>query len=316
MDNLSHTLVGAAIANSGPRQKFGKAATWTLLVTANLPDIDAVLRFWGRDFYILYHRSFTHSVVGLFTIPLLVAGVIRILWPGKRFWTFYWISFLGILSHQIFDLITSWETLIFHPLNQHRFSLGWVFILDFFFWGILGLPLLIRIFWKIDLRKWSRVSLAVLALYIGFAGGNWWKARDLGRDLAAGLGSGAALIGVYPQPLSPLNWGAIVKADGQLHQVFFHTYDSLATLHQRPNRTFVQNLDNPDVKAALATPPGRAYLKWAQAPAALVEQNGEGPVVILYDVRFLRPEGGPQRWFHLTIEMDENRRYLRHSWGS
>ncbi|HLC27809.1 MAG TPA: metal-dependent hydrolase [bacterium] len=316
MDNLSHTLVGAAIANCGPRQKLGKSATWTLLVTANLPDIDAILRFWGPDYYILYHRSFTHSVVGLFTIPLLVAAFIRIFWPEKRFWTFYWISFLGILSHQIFDLITSWETLVFHPLSQQRFSLGWVFIVDFFFWGILGLPLLVRIFWKTDLKKWSRVSLAALALYIGFCGVNWEKARIMGRELAAEIGPQATLLGVYPEPLSPLNWGAIVKVDGQFHQVFFHTYDSLATLRQRPNRTFDRNLDNPDVQAALATPPGKAYLKWAQAPAALVEKDGEGPVVILYDVRFVRPDRGPQRWFHLTIEMDKKRHYLRHSWGS
>jgi len=191
-----------------------------------------------------------------------------------------------------------------------------VFILDFFFWGILGLPLLVQLFWEIDLTKWSRVSLAALALYIGFCGANSEKAKSMGKQLAAGIGPQATLVGVYPAPLSPFNWGAIVKADGQLHQVFFRTYDSLAILHQRPNRTFVQNLDNPDVQAALATPPGRAYLKWAQAPAALVEQKGEGPVVILYDVRFLRPEGAPQRWFYLTIEMDGNRRYVRHSWGS
>ena len=49
MDNLSHTLLGVVAAHSGWQQKHGPIAGWTIAIGANLPDIDAVVRFWGTE---------------------------------------------------------------------------------------------------------------------------------------------------------------------------------------------------------------------------------------------------------------------------
>ena len=46
MDNLCHTLVGAALAQSGLKRR-SPLGTVTLLIGANLPDVDVISLAWG-----------------------------------------------------------------------------------------------------------------------------------------------------------------------------------------------------------------------------------------------------------------------------
>ena len=46
MDNLTHTLYGLALARTGLHRTTPRA-TLTLLVGANLPDVDFISIFWG-----------------------------------------------------------------------------------------------------------------------------------------------------------------------------------------------------------------------------------------------------------------------------
>lgn len=48
MDPLAHTLFGATLAETGLK-RLSRYATPTLLIGANLPDIDAVATAFGRD---------------------------------------------------------------------------------------------------------------------------------------------------------------------------------------------------------------------------------------------------------------------------
>src|ERR671919_620239 len=48
MDNLSHTLVGAALGKAG-LQKRTPLATAALLIGANLPDVDVLAYAWGAE---------------------------------------------------------------------------------------------------------------------------------------------------------------------------------------------------------------------------------------------------------------------------
>ncbi len=46
---------------------------------------------------------------------------------------------VGVLSHIVFDWITSFGTMFWTPLSRARYSLDWVFILDPIFSGIATL---------------------------------------------------------------------------------------------------------------------------------------------------------------------------------
>ena len=81
MDNVCHTLVGAALGESGLKRRtaFGNA---TLMIAANLPDID-VLVFATDTPSVAFRRGWTHGVLAQALLPIALAGLI---WCIARRW--------------------------------------------------------------------------------------------------------------------------------------------------------------------------------------------------------------------------------------
>src|SRR5512138_1384708 len=77
MDPLAHTLLGATLAESGLKRR-SRYATATLLIGANLPDIDAVANLWGADVALHSRRGVTHGVIAMVALPLLLAAMVWI----------------------------------------------------------------------------------------------------------------------------------------------------------------------------------------------------------------------------------------------
>jgi inner membrane protein len=79
MDNLTHSLVGAALAEAGPRDRHA-LATPTLILAANVPDVDVVSYLIADEFAALaWRRGITHGVPALILWPFVVAAAC---WPG------------------------------------------------------------------------------------------------------------------------------------------------------------------------------------------------------------------------------------------
>ena len=74
MDNLCHTLAGAALGKAGlaSRTRYGMA---TLMVSANLPDIDVAV-FLTDTLPMSFRRGWTHGILAQVTLPLALAGVV------------------------------------------------------------------------------------------------------------------------------------------------------------------------------------------------------------------------------------------------
>src|SRR5688572_27706353 len=90
MDNLTHSLVGVALAHvalpdTAPRTRRGVFLAGGVLA-ANLPDID--LLYVGITppplGYLLHHRGHTHTLVGLVAQGLLLAVACRLVPPLWR----------------------------------------------------------------------------------------------------------------------------------------------------------------------------------------------------------------------------------------
>src|SRR5687767_5874548 len=73
MDNLCHTLVGAAMAEAGlkRRTQWGSVA---LMIAANIPDLD-VLVFATDTPPVSFRRGWTHGVLAQALLPWALAGV-------------------------------------------------------------------------------------------------------------------------------------------------------------------------------------------------------------------------------------------------
>ena len=70
MDNVCHTLVGAALGRAGLNRttRFGSS---TLMIAANLPDID-VLVFATDLPSVAFRRGWTHGLLAQALLPLLL----------------------------------------------------------------------------------------------------------------------------------------------------------------------------------------------------------------------------------------------------
>jgi len=180
LDNLTHSLLGAALAevarpraaSAPPRRLFAVAG----VLAANLPDLD--LLYTGITppplGYLLHHRGHTHTLVGLVVQAAVLALVYRLLPPVRRLppehrarlWT---LICVGLLSHELLDAGNSYGVHPFFPFDSRWYYGDAVFILEPWLWLLLGMP----VAWMAS-RVWMRLAflgfLAILPLALSRAG--------------------------------------------------------------------------------------------------------------------------------------------------
>ena len=73
MDNLAHTLAGAALAKAGLDRRT-PLATPTLLIAANLPDVDVLSYLRDPLFALTFRRGWTHGILAMAVLPVMLAA--------------------------------------------------------------------------------------------------------------------------------------------------------------------------------------------------------------------------------------------------
>ena len=156
MDTITHGIAGALVGKAFcggddmfPAKPMNRARiiTWSLMLGAIFPDIDVLRDIFSHDdlLMITWHRSITHSLLLLPIFALLLA--VLTLWIARKFkWdtpslpVLALIYAIGIFSHILLDLITTFGTMIWSPLAWSRPAWDLIFIVDFTFTGILLVP--------------------------------------------------------------------------------------------------------------------------------------------------------------------------------
>jgi membrane-bound metal-dependent hydrolase YbcI (DUF457 family) len=163
VDNLTHGLAGALVAQAGFHQRYGRAALVALVVGAELPDIDALFDLAGPVAGFQHHRGITHSFIGGFGLALLAATVLSTALRYRPYWRMLWLLYLGVLLHIWMDYLTSYGTQILLPFDAGRYTADAVFIIDFFYTGIIVTTLLlIRMVRRQRQERYGRASFAWL----------------------------------------------------------------------------------------------------------------------------------------------------------
>ncbi|HKW32725.1 MAG TPA: metal-dependent hydrolase [Candidatus Acidoferrum sp.] len=173
MDTITHGIAGALIAKAVFRGEdmFGSRATtqdaglepgatfksprerivtWSLMLGAIFPDSDVFRDTFSHDklLIVTWHRSITHSLILLPLWALLLAWITHAFckwrkWEAPSFAALAGIYAVGILSHILLDLVTTFGTMIWSPLEWSRPAWDLIFIVDFTLSGILLVPQLL-----------------------------------------------------------------------------------------------------------------------------------------------------------------------------
>ena len=187
MDTITHGIAGALIGKAVFRgedmfasQSFNRARiiTWSLMLGAIFPDSDMFRDFLSSNQMLIltWHRGVTHSLVCMPFFALALAALTRWFarwrkWDAPSFGALTGIYAIGILSHILLDLVTSFGTMAWSPLQWSRPAWDLIFIIDFTFTALLLCPqLLAWVYRKPEGLKnraiitWSVLSLASLGV--------------------------------------------------------------------------------------------------------------------------------------------------------
>jgi inner membrane protein len=148
MDNLTHSLVGIAVAKAG-LEKLSPGATFLCVLAANAPDADiAVLLFGDRWSFLQHHRGITHAIVGVLSLAIilpLLFYLVDLLWakirnrPKQVVFSGLLVSSLIVsATHPLLDWTNNYGIRFLLPWSSRWFYGDFVFIVDPFIWLILG----------------------------------------------------------------------------------------------------------------------------------------------------------------------------------
>jgi inner membrane protein len=334
VDNLCHSLVGAALSGAGLRRRTG-LATLTMVIGANLPDVDALVYLWGGGARALaFRRGWTHGVLAMIVLPIVLAGAILLIsglleahrsrqrssrrsrsaaQTPVRPAQLLLISAIAVWSHPLFDLLNTYGVRLLMPFSGRWFYGDALFIVDPWVWCALGLgaTISLRRARRVPIgagtatvmarvERPARVALAAVAVYIAVMMGSSALARGIVERQAVAAGTGSARhVMVGPEPLTPLRRGVVRELDARYEPGRF-TW-SLDPRYQPSGREISANLADVDVRRAAATPEGRRFLTWSRFPFAETVEEGDSVMVRFDDARYATP--GQQSWASLSVKI-------------
>jgi membrane-bound metal-dependent hydrolase YbcI (DUF457 family) len=156
MDTITHGIAGALIGKALFRgdemvtarpMNRQRIITWSLMLGAIFPDSDVFRDMLSKNELLMltWHRSITHSLICLPFFALALAGLTRWFsrwrkWDTPSLAALTGIYAVGILSHILLDLVTSFGTMVWSPVKWSRPAWDLIFIVDFTFSAILLVP--------------------------------------------------------------------------------------------------------------------------------------------------------------------------------
>ncbi|MCB0360760.1 MAG: metal-dependent hydrolase, partial [Bdellovibrionales bacterium] len=183
MDNITHSLIGIAIAEEAVQyrrhrgenvSKVAQASMWLVSLAANnLPDLDFFYSpiTKGPLGYLLHHRGHTHSLAAI--LPQVLAMLLPIyfynrwkkLGLGRKDFGYLWLmAGFGIGVHIFLDGLNSYGIHPFWPFQNKWYYDDSVFIVEPWIWVTL-IPVLVQLTpWKIPRFFFALIWCVALVL--------------------------------------------------------------------------------------------------------------------------------------------------------
>lgn len=291
MDNICHTLVGAALAEGGLKRKTALGSA-TLMIAANFPDLDVIAVPLGHS--LGFRRGLTHGVPALVVLPvvltLIMLGWHR--WRGRgeapKPAALLALSAIGVLTHPVLDWMNTYGMRWLMPLDPTWWYGDTLFIVDPWIWGALMLGI-----WLSRRRERNharsatgpaRLALASVSVYIVVMGLLSIVTRDGARHALQALGVTPDTIMVDPVFANPVRRGVTYLWQGSYRLATYR----LLPRHELSDPWFEipLNASHHAVAAANRTPAAREYHSWARLPYYVIEVAGDTSWVSIGDARY------------------------------
>jgi inner membrane protein len=286
LDNLTHSFAGALLAQMGLKKLSGRA-TATLVIAANIPDIDAVATLLGTE-SLAMRRGITHGPIALLLLPILLTGLMLLYnrWrpaaqPVQR-GPLLLVAYIGTLSHPALDWLNSYGVRFLEPFSSRWFGGDTLFIIDIWIWATL-----IGCWWWSRRREkrggdWQRpawIGFTLISAYIFANGLITGRAESQSHRLLAERGTPATLVVANPVPGAFWQRRMLWRNEAMYGDGNFGLFSGTRLSSSlAPN-----NLRHPALAASRNRPDVRAYLFWSRMPIVMQSKSGRA---YLLDQRF------------------------------
>ena len=283
MDNVTHTLVGAALSHAGLKRRTALASA-TLMIGANFPDIDVVAVAFENSVH--WRRGQTHGFLAMAILPFVLAWIMRAWDRGVRlrrtpgatpadFRQLCILSALAIWTHPTLDFMNTYGMRWLLPFLNKWFYADGLFIIDL--WILLALVAGVYASKRSGLTAPARAALGFLAAYtIGMLG-----ITQLGRNAVEARFPGTRFM-VAPVPLIPWERTVLID-DGTAYR---RGWWSLGRGLEAPPPLIPKGDNDPAVALARQDRNVARYLVWARFPYYRVSREGGETVVEIVDARY------------------------------
>ncbi len=294
MDNVCHTLVGAALAEAGLKRRTALGAA-TLMIGANFPDIDVIAVPLGHS--VDFRRGWTHGVLALVALPFLLTAIM-LAWDrwvaapraagrgiararGAIPRELLLLSTIAIVTHPTLDWMNEYGMRWLMPFSGRWFYADTLFIVDPWLWAMLGIGVALA---RRTGSRPARIALAGSGVYIAGMMLTAIVSRGAARRALAGQGlDPESRMMVSAGFANPFRRRVILDEGGRYH------YGELS-LGSGPRleieRVIERNASTPAAIQAADAPEGRRFLVWARFPFYVVEEQTEGILVRIADARY------------------------------
>lgn len=299
MDPICHTLVGASLGTTGLEKKtrYGRA---TLIIAANLPDVDVISHVWGETASYAFRRGVTHGLPALIVLPVFLAVVVKLFArfrPGTdREASFRWLlilSALGVATHPALDWLNNYGMRWLMPIVDEWFYGDTLFIVDWVLWFALVAGLVATRLFRHKTLRWfqqpASVSLVFILAYIAMSFGITQLAER--EALARVADDPPHGIMASPVPLNPLRRDILLEYDTEyrLGTVLFAPRPQFEW-----SQTAIPKGDPSLLERGREQRQGRQFLRWARFPYSVVDESEGGTVVWFADARYVTDIENPR----------------------
>jgi inner membrane protein len=317
MDILTHGLTGALLGRALSNNiKKLKPKTFILIgaFAAIFPDFDFLFILKSTSTYLEYHRSITHSLILLpiwaFLISLFFSWLLRNKILLHKNWIeegstnkailkeVYLLSFLSILSHILSDVITDFGIMLLSPFINTRFEIGNMYMIDFWFSGIVLTGILASWFIKKDSYLMARIFFIFLLGYISLAQHSKFEAERYALLSLRAVHPNPSKLTIYsnPMPFSPYNW-SITAYDSE-KDVYYNSKFSLNEVKIMRNNTWqtIKRWGNNNAQESIAklawNDPSFSMYRWfIKIPAFYSVIKRDTKICVYFqDLKFSQPD--------------------------
>ena len=289
MDNITHTFVGAALAESGLKRRTALGAA-TLMIGANFPDID-VLGLALPD-SIDIRRGTTHGFLALAILPFVLAWLMKQYdkrvrlrrdptLPPADFKQLTILAALSIATHPTLDYMNIYGMRWLMPFVNKWFYADGLYIVDIWFLAAL----VIGVVWsrRTQRDRPARLALVAIAAYTVAM----LMITSLSRAQIERQHPGKRFMAA-PVPLVP--WHRSITMDEGV-EYRFGSWSLFGGPPVFSSSTMATNASEPAALAARQAPEAQGFVNWARFPFYVVYGDSTDLRVRIADARYTGPRG-------------------------